>query len=201
MEGVKRNKKQKQWFKHNSLPCTNPLCPSLQDWTSNPVTQSCGKLHSVPFEPQEVPSTLCELLSPFILPAPVQPALCSFSTLFCMSYQDCCSWACHTMHLLKLPLSRLSSFPREGGVFLSLRGPTSLKSLKGKQLNSEQIRKPNTEQQARNGLWLVPSHWTLILKLKEFRTRKCSPQYKLLRFCRENKTEKLDGVSQRKLKE
>lgn len=121
------------------------------------MTQSCSQLHSVPFEPWALLYPIYDLLSPSILPTAWEAAPSSFSAFLWNQLSALLLLGMpHQAPSQTPPVSRFSSFPRERGVFLSLEGPASLKSLREKQLNSEQIRKPNSEQQARNGLWLVP---------------------------------------------
>lgn len=193
--GRKSNNKQKQWFKHNSFPCTNPLCPGLPtEWLRAELRPLCAPRSSFhPLQPalSSHPSCCCGTCS--LLLASLQPHdllipfLHELPALLLLGLPH---WAPpHT-----LPLSTLRSFPR---VFLSsLHSPCSLKSLKWKQLHLEQIHKPNTEPQARNSLWPSPA------------TRLWSRNYKVLwpdqrsslfslQNTRSLQTEKLDGVSQR----
>lgn len=191
--GGEKNK-QKQWFKHNSFPCTTPLCPGLPtEWLRAELRPLCAPRSSFhPLQPalSSHPSCCCGTCS--LLLASLQP-------------HDLLVPFLHELPALLLlglppwepphtPLRSLSSFSR---VFLSsLHSSPSLKSLKWKQLHLEQIHKPNTEPQARTSLWLSPV------------TRLWSQNYKVLwpdqqssLFSLQNprslQTEKLDGVLQR----
>lgn len=182
-------------MKPNSFPWTNPLCSSTEGWTFNSVTQSCSQLCSVPFEPWAVLCTICDLLSPSVLPTVTEAAPCSFSA-FLWNQLSALLLLPHQAPSQTPPVSRFSSFPREG---VSLpQGSSFTQVLEENKFWTN----TKTTQWAASKEWSVtrPSHWTLILKLKGFKTRKCSPDCKLFRFWTENK-DKLDGVSQRTLKE
>lgn len=72
--GGEKNK-QKQWFKHNSFPCTNPLCPGLPtEWLRAELRPLCAPQSSFhPLQPafSSHPSCCCGTWS--LLLASLQP--------------------------------------------------------------------------------------------------------------------------------